>query len=484
MKNRPNQQTSSILFKIVFILLVIISSIHIYLQYFSFPLPKVAAKPSLYFLQSSKTKEVNEASAFDWEAYVLLYYDLQRAGIQSKVMAVDHLKQYGVGEGRVIPLSPLANPSFSRAVDKLQDMILIWDENHVPLEYRYLFIYYAKSDSEKDSIDVLRNNYYILRSALSRGNYTYRHQIFYWFNVANAEKNPLQNVLSEIEFGRNFAVVDWNYQSNDMQNLIYTLKFVPNNLKQKVGYLIYMNSDVRGPMRNRANLDWLVNMDYLAQLGKVSLVATNLICQDKLILPAYPVAISSGYWKLFENSIEGKSIGYMAKLTNMGELSSFFLETGNLIGSTKHLRKGLNPLIGTQFYNCSKDINGALSDENDEFIQWKPNILQETKYLMSSVEFQNMNRYLSILSKNEKSLAAKLIIPEVIQPGLKVDMFRQYQKEQLVEVKLLPASQFINSKVCFLIRTAAINDVKYQTNGTARGNLQNLIHCKLLEICI
>lgn len=465
------------------VLLLIISSFQIYIHYISPPLYKIAesVKSRLSSTFAEIIQEDVKAKAFDWKAYILIHPDLVKAGILSQDAALNHLKQYGNDEGRAVPLSPIANPSFTSAIKRLETMIALWDQLHVPHEFRYLLVYYAKTDKQNDSIDVLRNNFQLFSSALSRGNYTFRHQVFYWINVADYEKNPLSNLIRESgAFSEsNAAIIDWNYDGNEVYNFLFTLKEIPIALKSKIGYLLFVTTDVRGPIRNRASLDWMVNIDYLIQLGKVALVGNEIKCASTAYL-SYPLVTSSGYWQIFEQSLLDKNIVELNSKLNLQYLSNFFVNNGYLIASTTLLRRGLNPLLSSVEINCTANsVENMLTDSTSEFLTWQPSVLHDSNYLLSHRETDIMKDILSTLSKEENIHHRKLASPEVLRAGMRVDFYRQYEREKVLPILKLAQGDLEKPKVCFVVRTAALNDNDYKVNGTMRGSVQELINCKL-----
>jgi hypothetical protein len=222
---------------------------------------------------------------FDWRGYLELYPDLAKH-LETRQDAIDHFINSGALERRKFPRLNPAKSTFRPAQKKLRQFLRRLQNNDVPLQKRYLVIYFLDDLDHKYSLEVAVNtlklfNYSIAHRPSSRrfryNPYEMNDNVFYWFNVVRAEDNVLFPYVPTSH--SNVAFVSWDVSTSDFHNHLRTLsllKFYLNNF----GSITFLNQNVRGPLRYLYNGNWLAKYSELLFQNNNGLVTNVINCEN------------------------------------------------------------------------------------------------------------------------------------------------------------------------------------------------------------
>jgi hypothetical protein len=333
---------------------------------------------------------------------------------------------------------------------------------------------------------------------------------FFWINVGSGIPERVYSLIPT--HLHNVASVKWTYETSPMYSFMETLRMLGGDTLSRVGAIASLSSGVRGPLLQLENGAWLSEYKALLDTSGVGLVGPIIGCEVSPHVQTHmfmlrPVLVQPLLVALEKYYLQ-RTFVPMEEYFRV-RLSQIAHGAGLKIASMLRAKRTTKAYLDrnsecTELFRVRDGETCALDPADVLFMRWGGGDWGEAGYpcskgvVMDPVTLGRVRGLTRSALRPEDALHRGLIKHEVVSGGLLYDLYREHSAEldqydaaitqQGTQPGRLQDRQSADSKVCFLVRTAAMHDPKYaasQHSGEDKlsfveMDLDVLIKCKYL----
>lgn len=361
-------------------------------------------------------------------------------------------------------------------------------------------VYNIEDIEEQDSApEQIIDNIRLFMEAIKRVDST---SSFFWVNVGSGVPD---DVLSLIPVSLPYvARVQWTLATSPMYSFMETIRLLGAERLRNVGAIVSLNSGVRGPLLKLDGGAWLFEYRALLDQGGVGLVGPVISCDETphvqthmfLMRPALvtPLLVELERYYLRTKYIP-MSEYFRTRLSLVARSAGY--KIGSMLRSKKRPKAYLDwDSECTELYRVRDGETCALDPTHVLFVRWGGGDWGELGYPCSKGVALDPVTRARVRGLTRSALWTNTVLPqhnafatshEVVAGGMLYDLYREHSAEltqydsavaQRTETSKQPqptgTAAAEDSKVCFLVRTAAMHDPMYRHPGsTGKGRVQD-----------